>query len=304
MNKKILILLTTYNGARYIKQQIDSLLNQTYKNFEIIARDDGSSDNSFEILISYDIKILESMKNLGAKGSFGTLLEYAVQNSDSEYFMFCDQDDVWENDKIEKTFIKMLEMEKSNTITPLLVHTDLKVVDEKLVSTADSFWNYQNIDPKKDSLNRLLVQNTITGCTMMINRKLAELALPVPKECIMHDWWIGLVASAFGRIDVINDKTISYRQHSSNDTGAKKFGIKHIISKIKKYQELNTDKHLAQANSFLNCYRDRLDTETVLMLEDFINIKSKSFWRKRKILIKHNLLMQGFIRNIGLMLTI
>ena len=203
MNKRILILLTTYNGARYLKQQIDSLLNQTYKNFEIIARDDGSSDNSFEILMSYDIKTLESIKNIGAKGSFGTLLEYAVQNSDSEYFMFCDQDDVWENDKIEKTFTKMLEMEKSNPGTPLLAHTDLKVVDERLVSIADSFWKYQNIDPKKDSLNRLLMQNTITGCTMMINRKLAELALPVPKECIMHDWWIGLVASVFGRIDVI-----------------------------------------------------------------------------------------------------
>ena len=116
--------------------------------------------------------------------------------------------------------------------------------------------------------------------------------------------WIGLVASVFGKIDVINNQTLSYRQHSSNDTGAKKFGIKHIIRKIQKYQELNTDKYLSQANAFLNCYRDRLDAETVLMLEDFINIKSKPFWCKRKILIKNKLLMQGYIRNIGLMLAI
>ena len=99
---KIFILLSTYNGARYLKAQLDSLFAQTYCSIEIIARDDDSNDETISILKSYNIKILDTKENLGAKESFAELLNYAVVNSTSDYFMFCDQDDVWEKDKIEK----------------------------------------------------------------------------------------------------------------------------------------------------------------------------------------------------------
>ena len=109
---KIIILLSTYNGAKYLKNQIDSLASQTYDDFRIIARDDGSSDESLAILKLYDkIEIVDSRQNLGAKGSFAELLEYAVEHTDGEFFMFCDQDDVWKNDKIEKTLAKIQEMQ-------------------------------------------------------------------------------------------------------------------------------------------------------------------------------------------------
>ena len=109
--KRIIILLSTYNGVKYLKNQIDSLMSQSYDDFRIIARDDGSSDESSQILKSYDmIEIVDSQQNLGAKGSFAELLEYAVKHTEGEFFMFCDQDDVWKNDKIEKTLAKMQEM--------------------------------------------------------------------------------------------------------------------------------------------------------------------------------------------------
>lgn len=130
--KKILILISTYNGEKYLKEQLDSIFSQSYKDFEIIARDDGSSDETINILKSYNIKILDTDKNLGAKLSFSTLLNDAVTNTDRGYFMFCDQDDIWKSDKIEKTITTMKELEKENTDLPLLVHTDLEVVDEKL----------------------------------------------------------------------------------------------------------------------------------------------------------------------------
>ena len=306
---KILILISTYNGERYLKEQLDSIFSQSYKDFEIIARDDGSSDETINILKSYNIKILDTDKNLGAKLSFSTLLNYAVKNTDAEYFMFCDQDDIWKSDKIEKTIATMKELEKENSDLPLLVHTDLEVVDEKLNVLNKSFWKYEKRDPSLNSINRLIMQSTVTGCTMMINRKLAKLSFPVSENSIMHDWWISMVASSFGKIAYLEESTISYRQHSSNDTGSKKFGLNLILKKAVNflfYDELykHLDRNINQAKSFLNQYESLLDTDTKNMLKDFVSIKEKSFLEKRKILLKHDILKQGMIRNIGLLLKI
>ena len=301
--KRIIILLSTYNGVKYLKNQIDSLMSQSYDDFRIIARDDGSSDESFAILKSYEqIEIVDSQQNLGAKGSFAELLEYAVKHTDGEFFMFCDQDDVWENEKIEKTLSKMKNLENKYMDTPLLVHTNLTVVDNELNSLNNSFWNYEDVDPTTNSFNRLLVQNTITGCTVMINRRLAKLASPIPFEAVMHDSWLGLVASCFGGIGVINEPTIKYRQHSLNSVGTKGFGVRYILDKLS--QENILSKNITQAQAFLDRYRDNLDGNTIEMLEDFSTIESKSFWQKRKILLKHKLLKQGLIRNIGLLVKI
>lgn len=299
------VLLSTYNGEKYLNQQLDSLLSQTYKNFEIIARDDDSQDKTLEILHFYNITIIDSKKNLGAKGSFGALLEYAAQNTESEYFMFCDQDDVWENDKIEKTLAKMHEIEISCHEMPILVHTDLNVVDENLKVLDNSMWSYEHINPKLNTLNRLLIQNTITGCTVMINKKLAQISLQIPDEAVMHDWWIGLVASKFGKIDFIDEPTIQYRQHGSNSIGAKgvlKKGFSIFLNRSLYIKHLYIN--IKQAKVFLNIYRNRLDNVTIEMLENFISIENKSFWQKRKILLKHKLLKQGLIRNIGLLAKI
>ena len=308
-NQKIIVLLSTYNGEKYLKEQLNSLFSQTYKDFEIIARDDVSSDKTLEILKSYDVKIIESTQNLGAKKSFSTLLEYALQNSDSEYFMFCDQDDVWNHNKIEKTLAKMKELEAFyGNEKPLLIHTDLEVVDENLGTISNSMWEYEYILPKCNSFNRLLIQNTVTGCTMMINRKLALKSLDIPKEAIMHDWWIGLVASYFGKIGYINASTIKYRQHGNNTIGAKGHKInilRHtlglLLSLIKRNSEYITHMqiNIFQAEGFLKIFELELDENTKKLLIDFSKIEQKSFLKRRNILIKYKLLKQGFIRNMG-----
>jgi len=307
---KISILLSTYNGSRYLRDQLDSLRNQTYKDFEIIARDDVSSDGTLEMLKSYDIKFLESERNLGAKGSFSELLYYAAVYSDSDYFMFCDQDDVWGRDKIEKTITKMQEMEKKFGDAPLLVHTDLEVVDENMKAISISMWEYEHINPSLNSLNRLLIHNTITGCTMMINRELAKLCLPIPKEAIMHDWWIGLVASSFGRIDYLAEPTMKYRQHSENDTGAKKYSYKNIVIKAwhmffgKEAYAYQSKKNIIQARAFLEHYDAMLTNGQKEMLKDFSEIESKSFFGRKMVVIRHGLWKYGLVRNIGLLLRI
>ncbi len=314
MNQKLTILISTYNGEKYLKEQIDSLYNQTCKEFQIIVRDDGSTDNTIEILKRYDIEIIDSDDNLGAKESFAKLLEFALGNNDSNYFMFCDQDDVWENNKIEKTLKKMKMMEERYSNTPILIHTNLSVVDEKLNLINNSFWNYEYINPKLNSLNRLLLRNTVTGCTIMINKKLAQFSLPIPQNTIMHDWWIGLVASKFGKIAYLDEPTIKYRQHENNAIGAKKqkkinifkYAVKLflVFKKEHRVSLKNINIQIIQAKAFLDRFEDKVDTKTKNMLIDFISLKQKKFWQKRKIIFKHKLYKQGLIENLKFLIKL
>lgn len=299
---KIAILLSTFNGEKYLEEQLDSIFNQTYKNIEIFVRDDGSNDKTLNILKKYNLNILLSTGNVGIKKSFESILKYALQNSDANYFMFCDQDDIWKSEKIEKSIEEMKKLENLHGYnTPFLIHTDLEVVNDDLKAISDSMWKYEKINPNLNSLNRLLVQNTITGCTMMINRRLAEKSLPILESCIMHDWWIGLVASCFGKISYLTNNTIKYRQHGRNDTGSKKFDLKYIIKKMN-FKE--TDKYIIQSKSFLEIYKKDLDEQKIELLENFSKIKEKSFLQRVSILIKYKILKNGIIRNIGLLIKI
>lgn len=220
--------MATYNGEKFIEAQIDSLLNQTYNNWHLIARDDGSTDKTVHILEAYKkqfpgkISILESREHLGACLSFGEL----SRHSTADYVMFCDQDDIWLPEKIEMSFKGMLRLEaKYGKEKPLLLFTDLTVVDKELNVTAKSFWEYEKINPDNTTINRLLVQNVVTGCTTIINKKLKDLTVPIPSDAIVHDWWTALVASVFGHMHYISMPTVLYRQHGQNDIGAKKRGL-------------------------------------------------------------------------------
>lgn len=135
----VIVICSTFNGQKYLKEQIDSLFHQSYKDFKLLFRDDGSVDGTKEILSSCNIELLFSSENLGVKKSFETLLKYASENSDAKYFVFCDQDDVWNHDKIERTLEKMHELENLyGDNIPLLVHSDLEVVNEKLETLSSS----------------------------------------------------------------------------------------------------------------------------------------------------------------------
>jgi len=302
MNEEILILLSTYNGEDFLKEQLDSLFSQTYKNISIIVRDDGSEDNTKEILSAYDIHILEGNENLGPIGSYSFLLEYALKNTDAQYFMFCDQDDIWYKNKIYDTFEKMKEMEKVHIDLPILMHTDLEVVDDNLNTLCHSFISYLNLNTHRNSLNYLLMQNNITACTTMLNRKLAQKCIPIPNDSIMHDSWVGLVASEFGQIGYLNKRTIAYRQHTSNTFGAKKYKVSLFFYAIRKNADLFPLQ--VQAQAFLEVYKKQLSVYTINMLESFLKIESQSFFKKRVTLLKYKLLKQSFIRNIVLLIQI
>lgn len=310
---KIAILLSTYNGSAYLRQQLDSLCDQSQKEIGIFVRDDGSADDTLKILSEYNVVKLPCGQNLGSKNSFAALLNYAVAHSNAQYFMFCDQDDFWLQAKVEKTLDKIVTMEKKYGLIPVLVHTDLEVVDSALNSISASMWDYEYILPSKNSFSRLLIQNTVTGCTSMLNRQLAEKCIDIPEKAIMHDWWVGLVASYFGKIGYINEATIKYRQHGENTIGAKRFKLNvamHLLGLCRGLIFRNNacleglGVNMQQAKSFLDAFECELDARTKNMLVEFAELGRKNFLQRRLILLKYNLFRQGFIRNADLLVRI
>ena len=219
------ILLASYNGAPYIAAQIDSILQQTFRDFMLYIRDDCSNDGTWEIVQAYAAKepdrivALQNEENSGsAKHNFFKMMQEHQDN----YVMLCDQDDVWHPDKIEKTLSAMRKAEaRDGEKTPLLVHTDLAVVNDQLEVMDPSYRHAVNGNWQRTDLHYELAQNTVTGCTAMYNRALGEFLQREPSFFVMHDWWLALIASAFGRIVLLDEATMRYRQHGDNAVGAK-----------------------------------------------------------------------------------
>jgi glycosyltransferase involved in cell wall biosynthesis len=310
------ILLATYNGELFIDEQIQSILNQTYPHWRLIIRDDGSMDSTPAIIRKYTEKhpekiavVGDSQRNLGACENFGTLLEHVT----ADYVMFSDQDDVWLPRKIELTLQKMDAMEKIHgRDMPLLVYTDMRVVDNNLSIIADSFWRHQAFNPNIGrSLSRFLVSNVATGCTVMINRKLRDIATPLPQEAMMHDWWVGLVSAAIGKNDYLNEVTVLYRQHASNVAGAKwKFNIETLVDKLMHFSELKrvNQGHLLrtqqQAFAFATRYKTFLNEKEYRKIMTYAKISELSFFWKRVALVRYGFWWAGFVRSSVMFLII
>lgn len=297
--KKIAILLSTYNGERFLEEQIESIIKQSNQQWTLYIRDDGSTDKTLDILGRYQaddrIQWINENKpqNLRVIGSFLKLLESA----EADYYMFCDQDDVWLSDKVQVTLNKMLTLEAENKQQPILVHTDLRIVDQDLKATSESMIKTQNLDPQP-SFGRLLVQNSITGCTMMINQNLKDRCVGLDFTKIrMHDWWFALVASAFGTIGYVPQATILYRQHGDNEVGAKNslselMSRKHLFAQTKQMIQLA----MAQATEFVADYPNLTD-DKVKMVHFYTNVKNYSKVERYRKMRTYGLLKNGSGRN-------
>tara|TARA_R110001583_G_scaffold118774_1_gene270238 strand:+ start:5208 stop:6035 length:828 start_codon:yes stop_codon:yes gene_type:complete len=235
----IQILLATFNGAKYLEVQLDSLLAQTYNSWTLLVHDDGSEDQTFDILKAYQRKypdIIEILEDGLIFGNARDNFTHLITNATSEYVMFCDQDDVWLPEKIEKTVAKMQVLERLYAGLPIVVHTDLVVVDESLHSIAPSMFEYQGLDKSINSLLQILAKNSVTGCTMMVNQQAIAVSLPILSSAVMHDWWIAAnVIKQQGVVEFIDEPLIRYRQHSSNSVGAKKQSIFTFVNRCFTY---------------------------------------------------------------------
>ena len=323
------ILLATYNGERFLPEQIESITSQSFKDYHILASDDNSSDCTFEILRSYEsvlgekIKVVQSNTH-SAKENFYNLLDMA----DAEYIALCDQDDFWESDKLEKSLKAIQRLEKRyGKETPILVHSDLDIVDENLNSKNKKMSELTGINEaikyaKKESkylytisteksFSRYLVENNITGNTVIINKALLDI-YKRPKESFMHDWWLGLIAFTFGKVGFLNECLVKYRQHESNELGAKNpLELHNIKKRNKKKIRENYDCMFAQVEEFLRLYKDELgksrSADTYYAhkyLNAFANMKSKNRVSKIRDILKYSFFKSSKILTIGEMLNI
>lgn len=305
----ITILMASYNGEQYIKEQIDSLRSQTEQRFHLVISDDGSTDETLKILAEYGEKYpskISVVSNSGPHGAKHNFMQLMIQYKD-DYIMLCDQDDVWLDTKVANTMNAMLQAEaKYGKNIPILVHTDLHVVDRTLNTLDTSFRNAMNADYDRTSLRDQIIQNTLTGCTAMFNRSLSELIRVQPDYCVMHDWWIMLIASAFGKICPLYEQTILYRQHGSNEIGSKRVkSASYLFNRLfmgSKDIRRALDETYVQAQSFLDIYRAELTHEQKKFIEDYVNIpkygKIKRVREMRRLHIRKN----GFFRQLGQLL--
>ena len=236
MEEKIDILLATYNGEKYLKEQLDSILNQTYKNIRIIISDDCSKDTTPEILKEYQkkddrIELHIQKNNLGVVKN----IEFLLKQVKSPYYMLADQDDYWLPEKAEKSLEKLKE-EKAD-----LVFGDLEVVDKNLNTMYKSFNEYmlltRKINKYINSYKVNYLYNCITGCTVLAKKETIEKIIPLPTNSkrVLHDHWIGLMVALNGKLAYVPEKYIRYRQHGNNEVGTEK--ISHGFKKLKQVRD-------------------------------------------------------------------
>ncbi len=308
----ITIIMAVYNGQEYIREQLESLKDQTYTEWRLVIRDDRSSDKTAEIVKKFSDEVEQEVifkvneKPSGsAKNNFALLINDAKE---SDYVMFCDQDDIWKKDKIEITFNKMKQAEERyGRDFPLLVHGDVEVIDENGNINADSMFEMSHINADS-KLPQILIQNHVTGCTMMCNKKLiAGISEYASSEyIIMHDYLAALYASVFGKIEVIKKPLLSYRQHSGNSVGAKNnnnpvYLLKRLANGRKSYKEaMETSRN--QVKFFVEIYREELAAEKYCeeyeLMSGYASLGSRAKLYRIMFYRKNHIWKNGTIRKI------
>lgn len=208
------IAMATYNGEKYIKQQLDSIVQQTHKNLEIVIVDDSSTDSTYDILQGYakcydNIKIMRNEQNIGVSQSFSR----SLLNTTGQFIALSDQDDVWFHNKIEILL--------ANIGSNMMIHSDDVIVDDNLNVIYESHVAMSK-NPYWHDFKDYLVNVNVTGCTVMVSRKLLDIALPIPSDFVIHDWYLAIIASYYKSITLFNQPLLYYRQHSSNVSGVRK----------------------------------------------------------------------------------
>lgn len=261
--KTVCVLLSVYNGEKYLDQQINSILNQEKVKVVLIARNDGSTDTSIKILNKYcdSITILDDV-NIGIQNSFSQLLAYGL-NIECDYYAFADQDDFW---KSEKLHVATELLDKTNQGKPAVYFSNLKYTDVRLNSAGYVFNDKLSISRRNS-----LVRNYAYGCTQVFNKRAAEIYCKgIGKRMWMHDYWLYLIAVFMG--DYIYDDVphILYRQHGCNNVGYHISLKKKIKNKFKSLALLKESPRIDMATDFKECYWMNLNEDSIEILNEFI----------------------------------
>ena len=334
----IAVLLAAYNGEMYLRKQMDSILGQeTEEKICIVASDDCSRDGTAAILDLYAEKFPDQVLALhrkqpsgGADRHFLELMQLfaCAQNAElvgtnwefcpdtvsrlrqiasAQYVMLSDQDDVWLPQKVEKLVSCMRTMERKHSGAPILVHSDLAVVDQDLRVLASSFFQYQRVSPRRSRLRQLLVQNNVTGGAVMINRPFLPLLENIPSCVLMHDAWLALLAACFGATGWVDEPLYLYRQHMGNSLGAQQADraqeMRERIANGSKARE-NYRRMFAQAGELLELFGNQLDAGQIATLKHFLAIPNQGRLGKMYSILRYGFTKNSLLRTLGQMLLI
>jgi glycosyltransferase involved in cell wall biosynthesis len=266
---RVAVLLSTYNGERFLKEQLDGIINQQRVEVHLFARDDGSADKTSTILQEYASNNahfrVEYGVNLGVVSSFFKLLEDA--GNDFDYYAFADQDDVWMPDKLAAAVEKLHQPSK-----PGMYYSRLEFVDENLHPLGKS------AIPANMGFHNALVQNQATGCTVVLNNAARKIVCEkLPDWALMHDWWCYLVVSAFGYVEYDSKSHILYRKHGKNVTPATPHFAVELYARTRRFLGENNipEKVTDQAREFLRLYGDRLDNTKKALIDGFLEARAR-----------------------------
>ena len=266
MTPKIEILMATYNGETYIREQIDSIINQTYKNWVLLVRDDNSKDNTVSIIEEYEqkdsrIRLLRDKKgNLGFVRNF----EELMANSLEDFIMFSDQDDYWIENRIEKYIEIITNLSSEDMEKPLLIHSNSFICDKELNIKKEKF--ISNCAENKE-FDIVFFNYIVQGSTALVNRKLVNLALPFSSKVTLHDRYLHLLAEFLGKRIFLNQSLMKYRQHDNNKIGASYSIVKKILKK--KYFN-NEDRELIL--EIRNKYIENINKEKIMKIDDYLEV--------------------------------
>ncbi|AIS02790.1 glycosyltransferase family 2 protein [Lactococcus lactis] len=279
------ILLSTYNGERYLSEQIDSIINQTYPNWKLLIRDDGSTDKTITIINEYvgkdnRIEYINPLQveNVGVHKSFKRLAAYKK----ADYYFFCDQDDFWMPQKIEKMLENVGEFDSN---IPQLLYSDFSSTDENLNVIQQNLRNPNGkfVNPP---LKDVLVCNVVTGCTAMINNVLKELWLTNKEIVGYHDTFCGLLAVTFGKVHFLDEVLILYRQHSNNAAGIVSKKVKGVLTKFWDLNHTSTQR----ATTILKEYNQLLTDSQRKTLNDFVGLSKNNIFYRLKTVVNYRYL--------------
>lgn len=300
---KIEVLMAVYNGSAYIREQIDSILNQTYENWHLTISDDGSTDGTDLIADEYTAKYPEQITRVYSGVRFGNARDHFMwlsENCTSRYMLYSDQDDVFNPEKMSRLMDAMQNAERQwGRDLPILVFSDQTVVDEKLNVIEPSLMRCQKQAFDSFDYHALLIQNVVTGGAMMVNRPLCSLAVQCRsrERIIMHDWWMAATAARFGKIIYLDEPLSLYRQHGGNSVGAKRVGsagyIAGMMGNLRGVREMILRKK-SQAGVFEETYTALLTAEDRQFLSRMKQSRSGI-----RFYLKNRGYIHGFFRFMG-----
>lgn len=275
MNPRVLVLLSAYNGKKYIKDQVYSILNQEQINVSILIRDDGSIDGTYEYLLNEfgsNVFIIKG-NNIGSTNSFLELISNAGKY---DYYSFSDQDDVWDSDKLICAINNLIKYDK----VPAVYSSNTRLVDDKLKRLKN-----EDSNPKL-TLGSAIIKNYATGCTMVFNSMLMnKLKMVTPKNAVFHDWWVNLVCLSIGGKSIYDIQPhMSYRQHGNNVVGApinfmEKWKSRYIKFRTKVYHRE------IMASEIIKFYEAEINVENIKLLKSIADYPES----KIKLLLDKNL---------------